>query len=120
MYICLLSSPEFPLGAKTTYRAYSCDTAYEILDRVDVQLNDEYASANKGCPFIPIQVEVRSYPEPCEAFPSGGCSLLKSWPTGQIHVMPFVTGSRAELDATVKTANRVYNADAKVILYLYR
>ena len=60
---------EFPLGVRTTYRAFSKDTAIEIVDNID-----EHALI----PLEPREVHVHNHPlpDPDNGRPSGGFYLL--------------------------------------------
>jgi hypothetical protein len=62
-------SEEFPLGVRTTYRAFSKDTAIEIIDN-----DDEHALI----PLEPREVHVHDHPlpDPDNGRPSGGFYLL--------------------------------------------
>jgi hypothetical protein len=72
-------SEQFPLGVKTQYRKYASDTAFDIVDKASVNLNRNIMTETR---YIPIRVNVRY--EPPEGF-----SILKSFPTGKVPVMPF-------------------------------
>jgi len=106
---------EFPLGVKTTYRAYSFDVVNEIYDRVVIQLNDLFKAAATGCPYIPTRTEVRSFPEESPSNPSGGTCLLTSCPTGEMFVLPFPVKSRADFEETLGQARVTYVHDSTVI-----
>ena len=76
-------SPQFSSGVKVTYRAYSSDVAYEIIDRDTLPLHDSLRISPHGIPYAPVRTQVRTYPE-------GGLSILKALPTGTIEHASFV------------------------------
>jgi hypothetical protein len=78
-------SEEFPLGVRTTYRAFSKDTAIEIIDN-----DDEHSLI----PLEPREVHVHDHPLPNPDRPSGGFYVLERLPTFPITPSPFIKGSK--------------------------
>lgn len=69
----------FPYGAKVTYRAFSCDTVYEIVESKECVVG-----------FEPIRTKVGT-------FPNQGTWFLRGVPKRALHPAPFVKDSRALL-----------------------
>jgi hypothetical protein len=77
-------SEERPLGARTTYRAFSKDTAIEIIDNVD---------EHSLIPLEPREVHVHDHPLPNpdnNGRRSGGFYVLERLPTFPITPSPFI------------------------------
>jgi hypothetical protein len=79
-------SEEFLFGVRTTYRAFSKDTAIEIID------DDEHSLI----PLEPSEVHVHDHPlpNPDKGRPSGGFHVLERLPTLPINPSPFIKGSK--------------------------
>jgi len=97
----------FPLGVRTTFRTYASDKVWEIWDKSSIQLKDG-VSFNSITSFVPVELSVTVEPAPSPENPTGGFSILKRLPSGNIGVLPFIKGSRAELDKTIADAKRIY------------
>jgi hypothetical protein len=80
---------DFPLGVKTSYRAFCADRVKEIV----TDHNEKYG-------FRCQDVQVQWFPEATETAPAG-MYLLQSIPTGEIKPEAFIEKSRAELDRIV-------------------
>ena len=91
------SSDEFPLGVRTTYRAFTKDTAIVL---------KEDKSPTALVPLEPFEVTVHSHPLPSEERPSGGLYVLQRLPSKPIRPAPFIIGSSkylSEVMAKVKS-----------------
>jgi hypothetical protein len=86
---CAVDAKYFPLGVKTTYRAFS--------EKKVVLIRQTQAHA---CGLEPFEVDIKTFPEadPKTGAPAG-FSVLKSVPTGILEPAQFVQGSKAMLDA---------------------
>jgi hypothetical protein len=49
-------STSFPLGVRTTYRAYSSDEVVEVWDPTTISFNDAAREIPSELPFIPVKV----------------------------------------------------------------
>jgi hypothetical protein len=103
-------SADFPLGVKTTYRAYCRDDVYLI-----------NADDTKHCTFTCQHATVRWFPPATTTEPEG-MYLLQSLPTGNILPEDFIPESRKIVDDVVKKvissytparANNDVNAESK-------
>ena len=86
---CVEVCDNFPLGVKTSYRAYCADRVKEIV----TDHNEKYG-------FRCQDVQVRCIPAASESEPAG-MYLLQRIPEGEIRPETFVDNARAELDRIV-------------------
>jgi len=75
----------YPTGCIITYRAYSANEVYEIVD----EENDQ-----GGLGVQAKLCKVKTFPEPDNRRPEGGMHILKSIPTGEFKPANFVQGNR--------------------------
>jgi hypothetical protein len=96
-------SPDFPLGVKTTYRAYAQDVVNEIVE----DRSKEIGYACHSC-------HVQWFPE---AGPEGpaGMYLLSKFPTDNIKPENFIAGSRDELEKVLKRVSNHYTPRPNVL-----
>jgi hypothetical protein len=98
-------SRDFPLGAKTTYRAYAQDSVSEILHAKDVFLG-----------MTPCETEVAWQPKAVavrgtEVSPEG-MFILQDLPQDSILPEPFIKNSHAQLQKTYNEVLKTYGAAA--------
>ena len=89
-------SDDFPLGVKTTYRAYCRDEVFLI-----------NADDTKDCTFTCQNASVRWFPAASTTAPEG-MYLLQSLPTGNIFPEAFIPDSRKIVDDVVKKVISTY------------
>ena len=87
---------DFPLGVKTTYRAYAQDVVNEIVE----DRSKEIGYACHSC-------HVKWFPEAEPGIPEG-MYVLSKFPADTIKPDNFVTGSRNELERVIKKVSKHY------------
>ena len=93
-------SDNFPLGVKTTYRAYCRDEVFLI-----------NTDDTKDCTFTCQNASVRWFPQASTTAPEG-MYLLQSLPTGNILPEAFIPDSRKIVDDVVKKVTSTYTPGA--------
>ena len=91
-------SSSFPLGVKTTYRAYAQDQVIEIIRDKTKQI--EFSARKCLVQWFPEADSTRNLPE--------GMYLLQRFPQDVLRPEPFVQGSRSSLEATFKRIQSHY------------
>ena len=89
-------SDNFPLGVKTTYRAYCRDEVFLI-----------NTDDTKDCAFSCHNAKVRWFPQASETEPEG-MYLLQSLPSGEILPEEFIPDSRKIVDDVLKKVISMY------------
>jgi len=93
------------------YRAFAADTVIEIMHRDDIpfHLGEDMITLTSTCEFVPVKTHVKWMHEDntCER----PLYLLQSLPGAngrKLEATPFIEGSRAELEKTLRAAGLVY------------
>jgi len=96
-------SSQFPLGVKTSYRAFSCD---EVIELVEVLTDNPLDSG-----FQPVLTEVNWQPDHNnESF-----EVLNDIPTANFIPHGFISGSRTALTNTIREVERYFSKRLEVI-----
>ncbi len=95
--------PDFPLGVKTTYRAYAKDVVNEIVE-------DRSKEIGYGCHSCHVQWFPQAGPDGPE-----GMYVLMKFPTDNIRPEPFIPGSRDQLEQVLKRVSNHYTPRPNVL-----
>ena len=88
----------FPLGVRTTYRAFSQDSVFEIIkDKTNV------------VGFSPRRTKCSWFPKPSNYNASGGMYLLQHFPRTDLQAAQFLPGGRKELDEVVASYKHYFH-----------
>lgn len=87
-------SEAFPLGVKTSYRAYASDEVIELLNKDSIPWKGGTEPADI-VGLVPIRLHVKTFPE-------NGMSILKSLPMGVPVVAPFAPNHMDNIDKVLK------------------
>lgn len=103
----------FPLGVKTTYRAYSSDEVIELTDKK--YDNNEEESQDLDCDILqlyPRKVIVKTFPEATDQDP-GGMYVLQQLPSVK-SILPqgFIAGSRKAFEKTMQFIQSKFEKNA--------
>ena len=97
------ASSDFPLGVKTTYRAYAQDIANEIVE-------DRCKDIGYAC----HSCHVKWFPEAVSGTPEG-MYVLSKFPADTIKPDNFVPGSRDELERVLKKISNHYTPKSNLL-----
>jgi hypothetical protein len=97
----------FPLGVRTNYRAYSTDTAFEVVKDPQPSNGLGYKTVKTHCKWEP------------RASPSNhniaGTYILQSLPRGPLYPAEFVFGCRSAAEKTVREFAALFPAEKRAI-----